>query len=116
MKAVRGIAGVLLGFGFFYTVARYLAASGIGLWPSLAATIAAGAIAGYIAGLVAGSHEFPWAATVGMGIVGMGVASMREAGIDRPGWYQIAIAGCGPISVMIGAAVRLLTRAGRRTS
>jgi hypothetical protein len=51
-----------------------------------------------------------------MGIVGMGVASMREAGIDRPGWYQIAIAGCGPISVMIGAAVRLLTRAGRRTS
>lgn len=110
MKFVRGIAGVLLGFGFFYFVARYLAASGSDLWISLAATIAAGAIGGYIAALVAGSHEFPWAATVGLGIVGMGVASMREAGIDRPGWFQIAIAGCGPMSVMVGAAVRLLTR------
>lgn len=110
MKLLRGAVGVLLGFGFFYVVARYLAAPGSDLWLSLAVTIAAGAIAGYIAALVAGSHEFPWAATVGLGIVGMGVASMREAGVDRPGWYQIAIAGCGPISVMIGAAVRLLTR------
>jgi hypothetical protein len=110
VKFVRGIAGVLLGFGFFYFVVRYLASSGSALWISLAGTIAAGAVAGYIAALVAGSHEFPWAATVGLGIVGMGVASMREAGIDRPGWFQIAIAGCGPMSVMVGAAVRLLTR------
>jgi hypothetical protein len=110
VKFVRGVAGVVLGFGFFYFVARYLAASGSSLWIGMAGTIAGAAVAGYIAALMAGSHEFPWAATVGLGIVGMGVASMREAGVDRPGWFQIAIAGCGPMSVMIGAAVRVLTR------
>jgi hypothetical protein len=35
---------------------------------------------------------------------------MRQEGVSRPGWYQVTIAGCGPISALIGAAIRLLTK------
>jgi hypothetical protein len=110
VRVVRSLAGIVLGFGLFYWAIRLLAAHGTELGLSIIGTVAAGCAAGYLAALIAGAHEFPHAATVGLGIVALGFASMRAAGVDRPGWYQIAIAGCGPISAMIGAAVRLLTK------
>ncbi len=77
---------------------------------SLVWTVVAAMLGGYIAARIAGAHEFPHAAAVGFLMVVMGFLSMRAEGVSRPGWYQIAIAGCGPISAMIGGAIRLLAR------
>lgn len=119
MRIARGLVGILAGFGVFYAVVRMLsafagslnnAAPGNYLLVSLVWTVAAAVLAGYITARIAGAHEFPHAAAVGLLIVGMGFLSMREEGAAQPGWYQITLAGCGPISVMIGAAIRLLTK------
>jgi len=107
MKIARGVAGVLIGFGIFLAIVHMLSGS---LFLTIAGTIAAAMLGGYIAARIAGAHEFPYAAAVGMLMIGMSVLSMREEGASRPGWYQIAIAGCGPISALLGAAIRLLTR------
>jgi hypothetical protein len=107
MKIARGVAGVLLGFGAFFAIVHLLSGS---LFVTVAGTVAAAILGGYIAARIAGAHEFPHAAAVGMLMIAMSVLSMRDEGVSRPGWYQIAIAGCGPISALIGAALRLLTR------
>ena len=73
-------------------------------------TVAAAVLAGYTAARIAGSREFPHAAALGLLMVIVSLASMRQEGINQPGWYQTTIAGCGPISAMIGAAIRLLTK------
>ena len=73
-------------------------------------TVAAAVVSGYITARIAGAHEFPHAAAVGLLMIGMSFLSMRQEGASRPGWYQITIAGCGPISAMIGAAIRLLAK------
>jgi hypothetical protein len=52
---------------------------------------------------------------VGLFMVGMGFLSMRAEGATQPGWQQIAIAGCGPISAMIGGAIRVLTKLRRKS-
>jgi hypothetical protein len=107
VRIARGVAGVLIGFGVFLAIVHLLSGS---LWVTVAGTVAAAMLGGYIAARVAGAHEFPYAAAVGMLMIGMSFLSMREEGASRPGWYEIAIAGCGPISALIGAAIRLLTR------
>jgi hypothetical protein len=73
-------------------------------------TVLAAILAGYISALLAGRLEFPHAAAVGLLVVGMAFVSMRQEGASRPGWYHITLAGCGPISVLIGAALRMLTK------
>ena len=119
MKTARGVVGVLFGFGVFFAIVHMLSAftgslsntaPGNYLFLSVAWTIAAGIVGGYITARIAGAHEFPHAAAVGMLMIAMSFLSMRQEGVSRPGWYQIAIAGCGPISALIGAALRLLTR------
>jgi hypothetical protein len=116
MKIARGVVGVLFGFGVFFAIVHMLSAfagslsntaPGNYLFLSVAWTIAAGILGGYIAARIAGAHEFPHAAAVGMLMIAMGFLSMRQEGVSRPGWYQIVIAGCGPISALIGAAIRL---------
>jgi len=108
VRIVRSVAGIVVGFGIFFGIARLI--SGSGLWSGVAAMVAAAVVSGYVTALIAGAHEFPHVAAVGMLMVATGFVSMRQEGIARPGWYQIAIAGCGPVSAMIGAAVRLLTK------
>lgn len=119
LKIVRGVLGVLLGFGFFLVIVQMLsaftgslpnAAPGNYLLLSVTWTVAASVLAGYIAARIAGAHEFPHAAAVGLLMIGMSFLSMRQEGASQPGWYQIAIAGCGPISAMIGAAIRVLAK------
>jgi len=112
VRVVRSAAGILVGFGIFYAAVRMLAESGLML--SVTLTILAALVGGYATALIAGAHEFPHVAAVGMMMVGMGVVSMRQEGATQPGWQQISIAGCGPISAMIGAAVRLLTKPRQR--
>jgi hypothetical protein len=118
------VFAVLVGFGFFLAVIRMLAAFTGSLEAggavmnylllSVAWTVAAAVLGGYITARVAGAHEFPHVAAVGLMMVAASFVSMRQEGIAQPGWYQTTIAGCGPISAMIGAAIRLLTK-GRQT-
>lgn len=115
----RSVLGVLLGFGVFFAIIRMLSAFAGSLTNappanylllSLAWTVVAAVLGGYITARIAGSHEFPHAAAVGLLIIAMGFIAMRQEGASQPSWYQITIAGCGPISAMIGAAIRLLTK------
>ena len=108
MKFLRSIGGILVGFGIFFGIVR--ATSGTGLLLSVTSTIVAGVLSGYLTALIVGAHEFPHAAAVGMLMIGTGFVSMMQEGATQPGWYQISIAGCGPISAMVGAAIRLFTR------
>jgi hypothetical protein len=111
VKFARSVVGVLFGFGVFLAIVRMLSVVfGSSLYISVGLTIVAAVLGGYIAARIAGAHEFPHAAAVGMLMIGMSFLSMREEGVSRPGWYQITIAGCGPISALIGAAIRLLTK------
>jgi hypothetical protein len=119
MKILRGVLGVLFGFGIFVVLVQMMSAftgiltssaPGDYLVLSITWTVAAAVVSGYITSLIAGAHEFPHAAAVGLLMIGMSLLSMRAEGSSKPGWYQIAIAGCGPISALIGAAIRLLTK------
>jgi hypothetical protein len=111
VRIARSVVGVLFGFGVFFAIVRMLSATfGNSLYLSVGWTIVASVLGGYIAARIAGAHEFPHAAAVGMLMIALSFLSMREEGVSRPGWYQITIAGCGPISALIGAAIRLLTK------
>jgi hypothetical protein len=110
---LRGVLGVAVGFGLFLGAIRLDPATGLLLTASI--TIGAALLSGYMAALIAGSHEFPWAATIGFLMIGASFYSMRATGIGRPGPYQLTIAGCGPVSTLLGAAIRLLTKPRTRT-
>jgi hypothetical protein len=120
MRIARSLLAVLFGFGFFLAGIRMLAAFTGSLDAggavmnylllSVSWTVAAAALGGYLTARIAGSHEFPHVAAVGLLMVVASFVSMRQEGIAQPGWYQTTIAGCGPISAMIGAAIRLLTK------
>jgi hypothetical protein len=119
VRIARSVVGVLFGFGVFFAIVRMLSAfagsmsntaPGNYLLLSLTLTVVAAVLGGYVTARIAGAHEFPHAAAVGLLIIAMGFISMREEGAARPDWYQITLAGCGPISAMIGAAIRLLTK------
>ena len=77
---------------------------------SIAWTIVAAIICGFVTALIAGGHEFPHASGLGFLMIGLSFVSMQQESISRPTWYQTAIAGCGPISAMVGAAIRMLLR------
>lgn|GEM_PF-2524527 len=126
MRIARGLLAVFCGFAVFFILVRMMAAF-VGSGPdtsgayvngpvmnyllvSLAWTVVAAVLAGYVTALAAGSHEFPHTAALGLLMVVLSLISMRQEGIAQPGWYQTTIAGCGPISAMIGAAVRMLTK------
>jgi hypothetical protein len=116
----RSILAVLFGFLVFIAVIRMLGALAASLSPnapamgflvlSLVWSVAAAVLAGFITARIAGSHELPHTAALGLLMVIMGVISMRQEGVTQPGWYQITIAGCGPVSAMIGAALRMLMK------
>lgn len=122
-KIARSVIAIVLGFAVFFGVVRLLArfagnpdegdALTNYLLFSVLITVAGAMIAGYATARVAAAHEFPHAAGLGLLMVILSVVSMRQQGIAAPGWYQTTIAGCGPISAMLGAAIRLLTKRGQ---
>lgn len=73
-------------------------------------TVAVSVVAGYLTAWIAGRHEYPHASTVGFLLVAASVVSMRQQALVRPSWYEITVAGCGPISALIGCALRILTK------
>lgn len=108
MKAVRGAAGISAGFLLFLGAIHWMPAWD--LLPTLACTVVAALVCGFFTALIAGAHEMPWASALGLLMIGLSFLSIRQQGLTQPGWYQIAIGGCGPISAMLGAAMRLLTK------
>jgi phage-related minor tail protein len=73
-------------------------------------TVLVALVCGFLTAWIAGTHEFPHVATLGFLMVGLSAYSMKDQAVFRPGWYQIAVAGCGPISAMVGAGVRVFVR------
>ncbi len=118
MRVIRSLTSVIIGFVFVILALRLspLAADQEGFqFLTVVWTIGASIVAGYITALIAGSHEFPHAATVGFLMILASFVSMRQQELTHPGWYEITVAGCGPISAMIGCALRLLTKRGPKT-
>ncbi len=120
MKVARSVLAVIVGFVVFFGVVRMLAGyagnpdEGDALMNyllfSVLITVVGAMVAGFVTARIAASHEFPHTAALGLLMVILSVISMRQQGIAEPGWYQTTIAGCGPISAMLGAAIRLLTK------
>jgi hypothetical protein len=119
VKILRSLAAIAAGYAVMAAILRGLApapadAGGMNYFLlSITWTVAGAMAGGYVAAFIAGSHEIPHAAGVGLLMVAMSIVSMRQQGASRPGWYETAIAGCGPIAAMIGAALRMLTRRGK---
>lgn len=120
VQAVRSFLGIAVGFALFLAALQLVPSlaeqTGADAYPvnyvllHVTWTVFAAFVSGFLTAWIAGAHEFPHAATLGLLMIGMSAFSMKDQAVLRPGWYQIAIAGCGPISAMIGAAVRMLWR------
>ena len=121
MSALRGPIGALAGF----VVAILVIAScerlavttfdvrsiGTGyMLASVAWTVGAAATGGFVAAWIADRRELPWSAVVGFLLIVLSVFAMRRRGTAQPDWYETAVAGCGPISALIGGAIRMLTK------
>ncbi len=117
---LRSLLSVVLGFGLFFGALQLLpfviekagadSEASSYLLISVAVTIVAAVLCGMLTGLIAGTHEFPHVATVGMLMIGLSLYTMKGMAISRPGWYQISIAGCGPVSAMFGAGICVFLR------
>jgi hypothetical protein len=121
VTALRGICGVIAGFVLAIAVIAACERTaiitfnvrtiGAGYMLASAAWTVLGALAGgFMAAWIASSRELPWSAGVGFLLVLLSVVAMRRQGTTQPGWYETAVAGCGPISALIGGAIRLLTK------
>jgi len=108
MNPLRTIAAVLTGYALIAAILRLFPTDIFLL--AVTRTILGAIIAGFITALIAGSHEIPHAAAVGFLMIVMTFVAMRQQAILQPSLYEIAVAGCGPIACMIGAALRLLTK------
>lgn len=115
MRFLRSLLAIAAGFGVFGAVVILTRGDGnpadLGfMLLNIAWIVMAALLGGYLTALIAGAHEFPHAATVGLLMVVASFVSVLRADTFRPGWYQMAVAGCGPVSAMLGAAVRVLTK------
>ena len=124
MKILRTLAALVAGFALFASligvfhplvertlgVEHFQSFSMSVLFATLAYSVVSAVLAGYLVGLIAGRREVPHAAGLGLMIIAMSIATMRKLGEVRPGWYEVTIAGCGPIAAIFGAAVRRLTK------
>ena len=108
MRIARSAIGIIAGFLLFLAAIHWMPSWD--LLPTLGCTVAAALVCGFFTALIAGAHELPHASALGLLMIGLSFLSMRQQGLTQPGWYQITIAGCGPVSAMLGAAMRLLTK------
>ncbi len=108
MKVARSIAAVAAGYAVIAVTLR-VAEMG-SFFRVLVATVLGALAAGFITAWIAGRREIPHASALGFILIAISFYSLRQQPAFRPGWYEIAIAGCGPIAAMVGAAIRLLTK------
>lgn len=120
MKLLKSVAAVAVGFALFLVAIRFIPARTDIEIPgttalqflvvSVSCTIAAALVSGFVTAMIAGRREIPHASLLGMLMIGASFISMLQAGKTHPGWYETAIGGCGPVSAVLGAAVRVLSR------
>jgi hypothetical protein len=108
MNVVRSVAAVLVGYAVVAAALRLVSSDNFVAAVSIA--VLGALIAGFVTAWIAGRRELPHAAGVGMLIIAMSVATMIRQGDTHPGWFETAIAGCGPIAALLGAALRMLTK------
>lgn len=122
MKILRSILGVAAGFALMVALittltpvaARYFHAEDFRvlnqafMMVNLTYTVTAAIVAGFITTWIAGRRELNHAAALGLLMLAISYYSMRQQGLDRPGWYEVVIGGCGPMAAMVGAAFKML--------
>ena len=128
MRVVRSLIAVLAGFVLLATVVGLatpaaMRAFGISeprtfhmgfFLANLAYTLVAAVAAGYLCGRIAGKHEVAHAAAIGLAAIVASFLTMRQQGATQPGAYDMTMAGCAPISAMVGAALAMMQRIGRQ--
>ena len=77
---------------------------------NLAYTLVAALAAGYVCGRIARTHEVAHAAAIGLAAIVASFLTMRQQGAAQPGAYEMTMAGCAPISAMVGAALAMMRR------
>lgn len=122
MKLIRSVLGVVAGFAVMVgitttltpIVARYFRAEDFRLlnqafmMANLTYTVTAAVLAGFITTWIAGRKELRHAAVLGLVMIALSYYSMRQQALDRPGWYEVVLGGCGPMAAMVGAALKML--------
>jgi len=110
MKIVRSMAASSSDFALFLGIVRFSRTVCCPVSPQLSRLRCSGATSR----LSSRVRTNPARGRRRMLMIGTGFVAMRQEGATRPGWYEILIAGCGPVSAMLGAAIRLLTKARRQ--
>jgi hypothetical protein len=121
VSALRGVCGAIAGFLVAIVVIAFCERTAIIAFnvrsigtgymvASVAWTVGAAIAGGFVAAWIAGRRELPWSAVVGFLLIALSVVAMRRRGTAQPGWYETAVAGCGPISALVGGAIRMLTK------
>ena len=120
LRFVRSVAAVAIGFVLFLAAIHFIPARTDVEVPGTTAlhflvvsavcTVLAALVSGFVTAWIADWHEIPHAGALGMLMILASFVSMLRAGETHPGWYETAIAGCGPVSAMLGAALRMLTK------
>ena len=120
MKFVRSAAGIAVGFALFLAAIHFIPVRTDVETPgttalqflimSVVCTVLAAMVSGFVTALIAGWREIPHGGALGMLMIFTSFIAMRQSGATHPGWYETTIAGCGPVSAILGAALRLLTK------
>ncbi len=122
MKMVRSILGVLAGLAVMVgivttltpVVARYFRAEDFRVMnqafmlANLTYTVTAAVLAGFVTSWIAGRRELRHVAVLGLLMIAISYYSMRQQTLERPGWYEVVLGGCGPMAAMVGAALKML--------
>jgi len=79
---------------------------------NLAYTVLAAVIAGYTTAWIAGDGEIRHAAVLSKFLFALAMVGVVRHGQTHPGWAELILGGCGPVSALFGAAIRRNQRRG----
>ncbi len=77
---------------------------------NLGYTVVATMLAGYVTAWIAGDREIRHAAVLAKFLFSLAILGVVRRGQTRPGWAELILGGCGPVSALFGAAVRRTQR------
>ena len=79
-------------------------------WIAVGYSIIAAAVGGFVCAWIADRAQVQHATVLGVLLVITAIVLMQMQWWRQPRWYQFAMAGCAPLSVLIGAHARLLSK------
>ncbi len=77
---------------------------------NLAYTVVATMVAGYVTAWIAGEREIRHAAVLAKFLFALAILGVVRHGETHPGWAELILGGCGPVSALFGAALRRTMR------